>query len=137
MVARTSGKARGLGVTQARNVALLVVLGVGWGSTQPLGKIAASTGHGAFALIFWQLVICTVFLGAITLLRGRGLPMTRRALVFYLVVALLAAIVAVVTALVLPGGWYVLTAGILASAVGAWLAQRQQLAQKEPINENS
>jgi predicted branched-subunit amino acid permease len=54
-----------------------------------------------------------------------------------LVVALLAAIVAVVTALVLPGGWYVLTAGILASAVGAWLAQRQQLVQKELINENS
>ncbi len=93
MVARTSGKARGLGVTQARNVALLVVLGVGWGSTQPLGKIAASTGHGAFALIFWQLVICTVFLGAITLLRGRGLPMTRRALVFYLVVALLGTLI--------------------------------------------
>jgi len=53
------------------------------------------------------------------------------------VVALLAAIVAVATALVLPGSWYVLTAGILASAVGAWLARRQQLAQKEPIHENS
>jgi predicted branched-subunit amino acid permease len=54
-----------------------------------------------------------------------------------LVVALLAAIVAVATALVLPGSWYVLTAGILASAVGAWLARRQQLAQMEPIHENS
>jgi len=69
------------------------VLGVGWGSTQPLGKIAASTGIGPFVLIFWQLAICTVFLGAITLLRGRGLPLTRRALVFYVVVALMGTLI--------------------------------------------
>ena len=80
-------------MTQARNVALLVVLGVGWGATQPLGKIAASTGHGPFALIFWQLVICTLLLGGITLARGRRLPVTRRALVFYLVVALLGTLI--------------------------------------------
>ena len=74
-------------------VAVLVVLGVGWGSTQPLGKIAASTGHGPFALIFWQLVVCVVVLGAITLVRGRGLVLTRRALGFYGVVALLGTLV--------------------------------------------
>ena len=75
-------------MSQAKNVGLLVVMGVGWGSTQPLGKIAASTGHGAFALIFWQLAIATLFLGAVTLARGKGLALDRRALVFYLVVAL-------------------------------------------------
>ncbi len=80
-------------VTQAKNVGLLVVLGVGWGSTQPLGKIAASTGTGPFALIFWQLAICTVFLGAITLLRGRGLVLRWRALGFYLVVALVGTLI--------------------------------------------
>ena len=74
-------------MAQARNVALLVLLGVGWGSTQPLGKIAASTGHGPFALIFWQLAICTGFLGAITLARGKGLVLTRRAIGFYLTIA--------------------------------------------------
>lgn len=83
----------GVGVSQARNVGLLVILGVGWGSTQPLGKIAASTGYPPFALIFWQLLICTAVLGAITLLRGKRLPLTRRALVFYLVVALLGTLV--------------------------------------------
>jgi hypothetical protein len=36
-------------------------------------------------------------------------------------------VIAVGTALVLPGSWYVLTAGLLASAVGAWLANRQPL----------
>jgi 4-azaleucine resistance transporter AzlC len=40
------------------------------------------------------------------------------------VVAALAAVISVGTALVLPGSWYVLTAGILASAVGAMLARR-------------
>ena len=80
-------------MTQAKNVGLLVVLGVGWGTTQPLGKIAASTGHGAFALIFWQLAICTVVLGGITLARGRGLRWDRRALVFYLVVALIGTLI--------------------------------------------
>lgn len=87
------GSAGGGGLGQAKNVALLVVLGIGWGSTQPLGKIAASTGHGPFALIFWQLVICTVFLGVITLARGRGLVWTRRAWVFYLVVALMGTLI--------------------------------------------
>ncbi len=80
-------------VSQVRNVGLLVALGVGWGATQPLGKIAASTGHGAFGLIFWQLVICTLFLGAITIIRGRGLRLTRAALVFYVAVALLGTLI--------------------------------------------
>ena len=80
-------------VSQAKNMALLLVLGVGWGSTQPLGKIAASTGIGPFALIFWQVVICVVVLGAITVVRGRGLVLTRRALGFYTVVALTGTVV--------------------------------------------
>jgi hypothetical protein len=33
-------------------VGVLVWLGVGWGSTHPLGKIATETGHGPFGLIF-------------------------------------------------------------------------------------
>lgn len=45
-----------------------------------------------------------------------------------LVVAIVATVIAVGTALVLPGSWYVLTAGLLASAVGAWIAQRQPIA---------
>ena len=80
-------------MTDWKNLGLLVVLGVGWGSTQPLGKIAASSGTGAFALIFWQLVICTVVLGAVTLARGKGLVLTRRALVFYGVVAMVGTLI--------------------------------------------
>jgi predicted branched-subunit amino acid permease len=47
-------------------------------------------------------------------------------------VALVAALIAVGTALMLPGSWYVLSAGLLASAVGAWIAQRQPVAVGEP-----
>ena len=52
---------------------ILALIGIGWGSTQPLGKIAASTGHPPFGLIFWQLVVCVLVLGALTLLRGKRL----------------------------------------------------------------
>lgn len=80
-------------MTEWKDVGLLVVLGVGWGSTQPLGKIAASTGTGPFALMFWQLVICTMVLGAVTLVRGKGLVWTRQAWIFYTVVALLGTLI--------------------------------------------
>ncbi len=76
-----------------RYLVVLIALGVGWGSTQPLGKIAASTGHQPFGLIFWQLAICTVMLGALTLGRGKRLPFHRDALQFYLVVALLGTLI--------------------------------------------
>lgn len=72
---------------------ILVVLGIGWGGTQPLGKIAASTGHQPFGLILWQLVVCVLVLGALTLVRGKRLPLTGAALRFYTVVAVLGTLV--------------------------------------------
>ena len=72
---------------------VLIWLGVGWGATQPLGKIATESGAGPFALIFWQLVVCVAVLGAISLWRGRGLVFTRAALTFYVVVAVLGTLV--------------------------------------------
>ena len=74
-------------------VGVLLLLGLGWGLSQPLGKIATSTGHGPFGLIFWQLVVCTGVLGAICLPRGRGLVFTGPALRFYGVVAALGTLI--------------------------------------------
>jgi drug/metabolite transporter (DMT)-like permease len=74
-------------------VGVLLTIGIGWGSTQALGKIAASTGYAPLGLVFWQLVVCTGVLGAMTLVRGKGLPTTPRALQFYVVVAVLGTIV--------------------------------------------
>lgn len=73
-------------------IGLLIVMGAGWGITQPLAKIAVSEGYRHFGLIFWQLVIGAVLLGAITVIRGRRLPLGSRQLRLYLVIALIGTI---------------------------------------------
>tara|TARA_R110002124_G_scaffold145799_1_gene311056 strand:- start:275 stop:1207 length:933 start_codon:yes stop_codon:yes gene_type:complete len=81
-------------------LAALVVMGAGWGITQPLSKIAVSEGYRYFGLIFWQATIGAVILGAILVIRdrglgrvrGRGLPLTGPALRRYLMMALVGTI---------------------------------------------
>ncbi|WP_102107823.1 DMT family transporter [Oceaniglobus roseus] len=68
---------------------VLVLLGIGWGATQPLGKIAVSTGHQPLGLIFWQLTLGALILGTVQAVRGRGLPGGRRQVGFYLLIALI------------------------------------------------
>lgn len=65
----------------------LLLIGTGWGMTVPLSKIAVSTGHKHFGLIFWQLIVGVIVLGTITLIRRRGLPVNARVIPFYLVIA--------------------------------------------------
>ena len=79
--------------TRAGFLGALVLTGAAWGATQPLSKIAVSTGHGHFGLIFWQLVIGTLFLGAVTAVRRRRVALTRPALRFALVVALIGTVI--------------------------------------------
>ncbi|MGR3703975.1 MAG: DMT family transporter [Paracoccaceae bacterium] len=67
--------------------ALLLLLGAGWGITQPLTKMAVSTGHGHFGLIFWQLVIGAVLMAGIAAATGRRLPLGREACRVYGVIA--------------------------------------------------
>ena len=50
--------------------AVLILLGAGWGASIPLTKIAVSTGHQEFGLIFWQLAIMSILLSAVVVLRG-------------------------------------------------------------------
>lgn len=80
-------------MTRLHYAAILALIGIGWGSTQPLGKIAASTGHPPFGLIFWQLVVCVLVLGALTFGRGKRLPLNARAIEFYVVVAFLGTLI--------------------------------------------
>lgn len=77
------------GRERAGLAALLIVIGAGWGITQPLAKIAVSGGYRHFGLIFWQLVIGALLLGAICAARGRALPLGPRHLRLYLILALL------------------------------------------------
>ncbi len=74
-------------------VAVLLWLGIGWGSTHPLGKIATETGQGPFGLIFWQQVVMVLVLGAIALVRRKGMLMTAPALRFYVIVAVLGTVI--------------------------------------------
>ncbi len=74
-------------------VAIVIAVGIGWGSSHATGKMATETGHGAFGIMFWQLVICTVLLGALSLSRGKGLVFTPAAWRFYVVVALMGTII--------------------------------------------
>jgi drug/metabolite transporter (DMT)-like permease len=74
-------------------VCVLLWLGIGWGSTHPLGKIATETGHGAFGLIFWQQVVMVVVLGAIALVRRKGMKLTPAAIRFYVIVAVLGTVI--------------------------------------------
>jgi drug/metabolite transporter (DMT)-like permease len=68
---------------------LLVLMGASWGLTQPLSKIAVSTGYRHFGLIFWTEVISVVVVGAILVALRRPLPLGRRQLGFYLAIAML------------------------------------------------
>lgn len=74
-------------------VAMLVTLGLGWGMTQPLGKMATMTGHKPFGLIFWQLVVCVLVLGTLSAVRGKGLVFTRATMKFYVIVAVMGTLV--------------------------------------------
>ena len=73
--------------------AVLLGSGLAWGSTQTLGKIAVSTGHRHFGLIFWQLAIGAVFLGLITLIQRKSVPLTRTTLGFSVVIAVIGTII--------------------------------------------
>ena len=70
----------------------LLIMGAGWGITTPLSKIAVSTGHQPLGLVFWQMVIGAVLLGAIVFVRGGRLALGRRQITLYLAIALLGTI---------------------------------------------
>jgi len=69
-------------------IAVLVVLGAGWGMTMPLTKIVVEAGYQPFGLIFWQLVVSVIVLGLITVIRRRWFRLDRRALFFAVLIAL-------------------------------------------------
>ena len=70
----------------------LLIMGAGWGITSPLSKIAVSTGHQPLGLVFWQMVIGAVLLGAIVFVGGGRLALGRRQITLYLAIAFLGTI---------------------------------------------
>lgn len=72
---------------------VLMVMGAGWGLTQPLAKIAVSEGYRHFGLIFWQLARGGLVLGAVQRVRGRTLRLDRPAIRVYLIIALVGTVI--------------------------------------------
>lgn len=72
---------------------VLVLLGAGWGFTQPLSKIIVATGRLPLGIIFWQFLIGAVFLTVVQAIRRRPFRTDRPALVIYLAIALLGTII--------------------------------------------
>ncbi|MGC1502805.1 MAG: DMT family transporter [Sulfitobacter sp.] len=70
----------------------LVLMGAGWGATQPMTKLAVSTGYGPFGLLFWQTAIGAVLMAGVCRLRRIPLPLTPRALRLYVILALIGAV---------------------------------------------
>lgn len=93
--------------------ASVIVFGIAWGATIPLLKIAVSTGHHPLGLLFWQLVIGALALGAYLLIRGQWPVLDARKLLYYLIIALIGTII--------PGGIYYIAANHLPGGVLAIL----------------
>ena len=88
--------------------ALLVLLGAGWGMTQPLSKIAVSEGYRHIGLVFWQLTISAAILAVVCAMRREPLPLRRGALGMYLLIGVIGTVIpnsaAYQAAVYLPSG---------------------------------
>ena len=71
---------------------ILLIVGVSWGLTAPLSKIAVSTGHHYLGLLIWQIIIMILSLGLIQIFRKKKLPLKLNCFWRYVVVALLGTI---------------------------------------------
>ena len=71
----------------------LLFIGISWGLTQPLIKIAVSGGYKPLGMIFWQMLISVAVLGVINMVRRRPLPFDRRVISFYIAFALIGTII--------------------------------------------
>jgi drug/metabolite transporter (DMT)-like permease len=99
---------------------VLILLGAGWGASIPLTKIAVSTGHQEFGLIFWQLAIMSVLLSVVVVLRGKpvqiGLPSIRLFAIVALVGTVLPNTASYTAAVHLPAAFM----AILIATVAMW-----------------
>ncbi len=77
----------------ASALSTLLALGAGWGLSIPLSKIAVDGGLQPLGLIFWQVLIGAILLGAIIYMRGEKFHFEWRHLKLYVLIALLGTIV--------------------------------------------
>lgn len=66
---------------------ILLAFGTLWGLTIPLTKIAVSSGHHPFGLIFWQFMLSTVVLFVLIKMRGSKVVIDQSHVLFFTVIA--------------------------------------------------
>lgn len=125
-----------LGRLRLGPIVILIGLGISWGATIPLTKVAVSTGHAPLGLIFWQLAITTVILGVLLLAARIPVPVNRRSIFFYGGVGLLGTVApnsfSYTAAVELPAG----VMGIVLAGVPIWsllLALGLRLESFDPV----
>ncbi len=72
---------------RARLTGFLLLLGCGWGLTQPLIKITVTAGYQPFGIVFWQMLIGAVLLGVLRWRQMGRMPFTRKTLAVWLMIA--------------------------------------------------
>ena len=65
--------------------AVLFSVGICWGLTGPLSKIAVSTGHHPVGVTFWSVTVSVVVFSAILIARRIVPPIDRRHVVFFFI----------------------------------------------------
>src|SRR5262245_34913477 len=72
---------------------ILIIMGMGWGLTFSLGRIAAIGGAHAFGITFWQAAIAGALLLTFSLVLRRAIPLSRQLLLLYVAAGLLGMVV--------------------------------------------
>ena len=72
---------------------LLLATGTSWGLTNPLTKVAVSTGYGPLGLIFWQLSIILIVSGALIAVMRWRIPMSRHHLLLLFGISLVGTLI--------------------------------------------
>jgi len=78
----------------------MLAIGIAWGATTSLGKIAVSTGLHPIGITVWQTLLMALVLTIAVRATGRQLPLSRQHLLFFLGLGLLG------SALPHPLGYY-------------------------------
>ncbi len=67
----------------------MLFMGIVWGLSFSVAKIAVDNGGTALGIAFWQALVSAIILFIYTMIRGRPVPVNRQTLKMYLVLALL------------------------------------------------
>lgn len=75
------------------NSLFLILVGLSWGMSVPLIKIAVSAGHHPLGLLFWQMFFSALILGLYLLIKRQPLLLSLSALRYYVIIAVIGTLI--------------------------------------------